>query len=126
VTEFDFTDTKINIKKYADDNRITIEQAIKDYEHLTGKTLDPEVDVNHVKYLYDRSVTTNSVFLGWDSVTGEDFFNKASNKEITLTRNVTITPSYVAQATVTLQDGRTVLKKDYDEALSKLKTFTGN
>ena len=126
VTKFDFTNTKINIKKYADENGITIKQAIKDCEQLTGKLLHPEVDVNRVEYMYYRPTTTNLVFLAWDSVIGEDHFNKSRNREITLTRNVTITPSFVIPDTITLPDGRTVLKKDYDKALSELKTFTGN
>lgn len=120
VTKFDFTNTKINIKKYAEENGITLEQALKDVEVLTTC----KVNAPNINYVYILQETeAGAVFSRKDS---EGFFNAQSFKEITLTRNVTITPAFVTTETVSLPDGRTVLKKDYDEALSKLKTFTGN
>ena len=126
VTKFDLTNTKINIKKYADENGITLEQASKEYEELVGKEIpQPYFGFSKVVYLFSNSLHGMAA-LGWGGVDGEDYFNSRSEKEITLTRNVTITPSFVIPDTITLPDGRTVLKKDYDKALSELKTFTGN
>lgn len=124
VTKFDFTNTKINIKKYADENGITLEQASKEYAELVGKEiLQPYFGFSKVVYLFSNNLHGMAA-LGWCDVEGEDYFNSRSEKEITLTRNVTITPSFVIPDTITLPDGRTVLKKDYDKALSKLKTYT--
>lgn len=125
VTKFDFTNTKINIKKYADEGGITLSEAISDYEKLVGKSLSIRIDIIEIVYLFSNTIV-NDYSLGWGDESSYDYFNSRSEKEITLTRNVTITPSFVTPETVSLPDGRTVLKKDYDEALSKLKTFTGN
>lgn len=124
VTKFDFTNTKINIKKYADENGITIEQAIKDCGTVVGLSSGFRDIPNYANYLYIWYEAEGGAGFG---VSGADkFFNESTFKEITLTRNVTIMPSFVTPDTVSLPGGRTVLKKDYDEALSKLKTLSGN
>ena len=124
VTKFDFTNTKINIKKCAEENGITLEQASKEYAELVGKEIpQPYFGFSKVVYLFSNNLHEMAA-LGWDDEEGEDYFSSRSEKEITLTRNVTITPSFVIPDTITIPDGRTVLKKDYDKALSELKTYT--
>ena len=124
VTKFDFTNTKINIKKYADENGITLDQASKEYAELVGKEIpQPYFGFSKVVYLFSNNLH-EIASLGCCNADEEDYFNSRSEKEITLTRTVTITPSFAIPDTITLPDGRTVLKKDYDKALSELKTYT--
>lgn len=116
VDKFDFTNTKIDTLKYANEYGITHQQAIRDIESLFGFTLELDDTENLPQFLYSFGGKT------W-SHNSKALFENSDDKEITIKRNTTLTACFVPEETITLPGGKVVLKKDYDEAIANLNPF---
>lgn len=128
--EFSLKNVKINVQKYADDNGITLAQAHKEVqEWLFGHGYGWEHDLKKCCSINEKYLFTDSFKSGFITHNSEeDHFENHRNKEITLQRTVavTLTPAFVETPVEEVIEyvelgGRKYVKKDLEEALSKIK-----
>lgn len=125
---FPLANTKINVQKYAVENGISLEQAHKEiqpwlfeqgYSWNYTRSKEVHTDCGRFLYCYDCSAVTHD-----DSA---EYFVEHANKEITLSRNVTVelTPSFVEVEEPAVEyvelGGKRYVKSELEEALSKIK-----
>ena len=125
---FSLSNTKINVQKYADENGITLKQAHEEIQtwlfeqgYSWDYTRNKEVhtDCGRFLYCYDCSGVTHD--------NSAEYFVKHENKEITLSRKMTVefTPSFVEPEKPSMEyvelGGKKYIKKELEEALSKIK-----
>lgn len=124
---FPLANTKINVQKYADKNGITLKQAHEEIQpwlfeqgyswNYTGSK-EVHTDRGRFLYCYDCSGVTHD-----DSA---EYFVEHANKEITLSRKVTVelTPSFVESEKPAVEyvelGGKKYIKKELEEVLSKI------
>lgn len=118
-TTFDLRNTKINVKAYAEKHGLTLDGANKEIqawllENTEGwRSGTAEVDIG-VKCLFvDQSLLMQCDY-------NLDLFNTYSEKEVTISRQVVLTPSYVEEELVEF-DGKKYNKQETLAAIAKLE-----
>lgn len=122
---FDLRDTKINVKAYAEKNRITLEKSYEEIQewlfergyNWNRNTLATNVMSVHASYLYVR---------GEELLYGNDehrFYVETTEKEITFSRQITLSPSYVEEELVEF-DGKKYNKREFLFAIANVKEKT--
>ena len=116
---FDLRNTKINVKAYAEKYGITLEKAHEEIQSWLFEqgyhwnTLDIPHIGTHAPYLYIR---------GEELLHGNDehrFYVETTEKEITLSRQIVLTPSYVEEELVEF-DGKKYNEREFLAAIAKL------
>ena len=117
---FDLRNTKISVKAYAEKNGITLEKAHEEIQSWLFEqgyhwnTLDIPHIGTHAPYLYIR---------GEELLHGNDehrFYVETTEKEITLSRQIVLTPSYVEEELVEF-DGKKYNTREFLAAIAKLE-----
>ena len=120
---FDLRNTKINVKSYAEKHRITLEKA---HEEIQGwlfeqgynwNTLATNVIAVYASYLYIRG---EELLHGGSE---HHFYEETPEKEITLSRQVVLTPSYVEEELVEFC-GKMYNKREFLAAIANVKERT--
>ena len=120
---FDLRNTKISVKAYAEKNGITLEKAHEEIQSWLFEqgyhwnTLDIPHIGTHAPYLYIR---------GEELLHGNDehrFYVETTEKEITLSRQIVLTPSYVEEELVEF-DGKKYNTREFLAAIANVKEKT--
>lgn len=122
---FDLRNTKINVKAYAEKNRITLEKAHEEIQswlfeqgyNWNRYTIPTNVIATYSLYLYIRG---EELLHGGSE---HHFYEEAPEKEITLSRQVALTPDYVEEEFVEF-DGKMYNKREFLSAIANVKEKT--
>lgn len=123
---FDLRDTKINVKAYAEKNGITLENAHKEiqswlFENGASWDVYPEHGIRNdeAEALFVNRFLSLSYYYEVDLT----FYAMYTEKEITMSRQVVLTPSYVEEEFVEF-GGKMYNKREFLSAIANVKEKT--
>ena len=120
---FDLRDTKINVKAYAEKNGITLENAHKE---IQSWLFDQGYSWNIEGVIFLATYSSYLYIMGEELLHGgseHHFYEGTPEKEITLSRQVVLTPSYVEEELVEF-GGKMYNKREFLSAIANVKEKT--